>query len=118
VTRRLGRKTLLGPVAGLALLAAGPAGADRVVASERVRSRVVVRASATRDSRDVGSLRPGEVAEYLAATPDWLRVRLDDGTRGFVSRAWTRVIPEEPASPVPVAAGPGGFGLGLLGVVR
>jgi hypothetical protein len=109
----------LGAVLGLALFVAGPAAADLVVPSQRVRSGVLVREYATRDSRPLASLRPGDEAEYLTSVPGWIHVRLGDGTRGFVSRAWTQVIPDAPEEPPPVAAAallpPG---RGLLGAIR
>jgi hypothetical protein len=109
----------LGAVLGLALFVAGPAAAELVAPSQRVRSGVVVREYATRDSRALGSLRPGDEAEYLSSVPGWIQVRLEDGTRGFVSQAWTQVTPDAPEEPPPVAAAavltpsPG-----LLGVIR
>ncbi len=75
----------------LAWLAPGPALADAVVPSAAVRTRVVVRERPELASRDVGSLRPRERAEYLGAAPGWRRVRLADGTTGFVSEAFTAV---------------------------
>jgi hypothetical protein len=95
----------------LAWLAPAPARADGVVAdavvpSAAVRSRVVVRERPEAGSRDVGSLRPRERAEYVGAAPGWRRVRLGDGTTGFVSEAFTEVevraanaAPEPPPEP-------------------
>src|SRR5262245_13946291 len=81
--------------------------ADAVVPSAKVRTRVVVRERPEPGSRDVGSLRPRERAEYLGAAPGWRRVRLGDGTTGFVSEAFTRVeaSPEgtEPEATAPSA---------------
>ncbi|HYJ78633.1 MAG TPA: MBL fold metallo-hydrolase, partial [Longimicrobiaceae bacterium] len=82
------------------LVAAAPAAADVVVPSPEVTTRVVVRAGPSSESADVGSLRPGEQAELLGSVPNWHEVRLADGTRGFVSKRWTRVIPG-PAAPAP-----------------
>jgi hypothetical protein len=88
---------------GTAMLApAWTAWSDGVVPSERVKSRVMVREGATAESRGVGSLRPGERAEFLGGESDWRRVRLEDGTEGFVSATWTLVIDEpEPTPPAP-----------------
>jgi hypothetical protein len=89
----------------LAWLVLAPAGADAdaVVPSAAVRSRVVVRERPDPASRDVGSLRPRDRAEYLGAAPGWRRVRLADGTTGFVSEAFTQVerraANAEPARP-------------------
>ncbi len=108
----------LGAVLGLAVLIAGPAAADLVVPSQRVRSGVLVREYASRDSRPLGSLRPGDEAEYLTSVPGWIHVRLENGTRGFVSRAWTQVIPDAAAGPAAVAAAPRSPTPGLLGAIR
>ncbi len=98
---------LRSPLFLLALLLAAPpqAGADAVVPSAAVRSRVIVREHADASSRDVGSLRPRESAEYLGAAPGWRRVRLADGTAGFVSDAFTEVRPltEAPEAGSPTA---------------
>jgi hypothetical protein len=74
------------------------AAADPVVPSERVRSSVNVREQADRTSRVVGTLKVGEQADYLGAAEGWFRVRLADGTLGFVSAPWTRVVPQAPAA--------------------
>lgn len=70
--------------------------ADRVTPTERVTRRVIVREQATTTSSDVGSLRPGDSAELISSIPGWHLVRLTDGTEGFVSKAWTRIIPGTP----------------------
>src|SRR5262245_34602161 len=82
---------VLRTLVALGFLGPGPALADDVVPTGAVRSRVVVREGPGAGSRDVGGLRPGERAEYLGAAPGWRRVRLEDGTTGFVSEAFTQV---------------------------
>ena len=85
----------------LLMLTLAPAAlADFVLPSEKVRSRVMLREKATSQSRPVGSLRPGERAEYLASEKGWHRVRLTDGSTAFVSAAWTVVVVEIPKDPV------------------
>ena len=76
----------------LFLVAPTTASADVVVPSDRVTSRVIVRERATSNSPDIGSLHPGDQFEYLSSVPRWHRIRIPDGTPGFVSKAWTRVI--------------------------
>jgi beta-lactamase superfamily II metal-dependent hydrolase len=76
------------------------AAADVVVPVAEVTTRVVVRASATSQSADIGSLLPGEQAELLGSVPNWYRVRLANGTEGFVSKRWTRVNSGTPATAV------------------
>jgi competence protein ComEC len=68
--------------------------ADTVVPTDAVTTRVVVRESASSQSNQVGSLRPGEQAELLGEVPNWYRVRLPSGIEGFVSKRWTRLIPQ------------------------
>jgi hypothetical protein len=66
----------------LALLPVAAQNADRVVPSEDVQTRVVVRASATSQSQDRGSLKPGESAELLGSVPNWYEIRLRMGSKG------------------------------------
>lgn len=80
------------------LLLPASAGADAVVASEEVRSFVVVRAEPRKGARRLGALRPGQRAEYLGAAEGWRRVRLLDGQTGFVSARWTAVHEARPSA--------------------
>ncbi|HKJ25557.1 MAG TPA: hypothetical protein VKB65_12085 [Myxococcota bacterium] len=81
-------------VAAALWLALAPAArAQEVVPSERVTSRVVVRAEPSRRGADVGSFRPGDRATLVTAGDDWHEIRLPDGTQGFVSAAWTVLVP-------------------------
>jgi Mg-chelatase subunit ChlD len=75
-------------------LALAPAAlAQEVVPSERVTSRVILRSEPGRHGADVGSFRPGDRATLLEAGDDWHHVELSDGKRGFVSAAWTVLVP-------------------------
>ncbi len=98
----------------LAVLLAGVAGADLVVPTERVRTRVMVREQATRESRAVGHLPRGQSARFVTSQRGWHRVRLRDGTPGWVSAAWTRVVPETPPASI-AATWPEPSALGSLG---
>ena len=109
------------PLVPLLCVLAASAPADRVTPSERVKSRLNVRDAAAAGSRVVGAMRPGDEGELIVTETGWHRVRLGDGTEGFVSAAFTEVLadpePEEiPAPPVSLSAAtrrPGGFsGLG------
>jgi hypothetical protein len=95
------RTAILGIALAFSLPLPQAAAADVVVPSEQVRSRVVVREHGARASRDVGSLRPGERATWLGKLGAWHLVELADGTRGYVSASWTRVIAEAPVASAP-----------------
>lgn len=66
---------------------------NRVIPSDRVESRLRIRGGPTTRGAIVGHLRRGESAELTGSVPFWYEVRLDDGTPGFVSKAWSDVIP-------------------------
>ncbi len=81
----------------LALLGLPAASAlgQAVVPSDQVTSRVIVRAAAGRAGADVGSLRPGDRARLVESGAEWHQIRLEDGTVGFVSAAWTVLLPAD-----------------------
>lgn len=83
-------------VSFLLLLALGPlpAMADKITPSERVTSHVNVREEPSSDSVTVGKLRVGEQADLLASVPHWYKIRLPDGIVGFVSKGWTKLVPD------------------------
>jgi len=97
-TLRLAKSSTLLLLAALLLAAPvqaadpGSSGGERVTPGAGVRSKVIVRAGPDRASAKVGSLPVGTEAAYLGSAPGWRRVRLDDGTAGFVSERWTRVL--------------------------
>jgi beta-lactamase superfamily II metal-dependent hydrolase len=83
------------------------ASADAVVPSPDVTTRVVVRASASSQSAQIGSLRAGEHLELVGMVPNWYEVRLANGATGFVSKRWTRVVATGTApAPTPAATAP------------
>ena len=63
-------------------------GAD-VTPSERVTTRLNVRSAPSTSSAIVGKLLPGETAPFLEDVPHWYKVRLNNGTQGFVSKSWS-----------------------------
>jgi hypothetical protein len=89
--RGAGRWRVLLVFAALAL--ASGVEAQELVPSEKVTSRVIVRDAPSRRGADVGSLRPGERARLLEAGDDWHHVKLEGGRDGFVSAAWTVLVP-------------------------
>lgn len=87
------RKTCLAVLLSLATLSfAHPASADDVSPSARVTSAVLVREGPSTETAILGRLRPGDIAHVLGDVSGWYEVELPDGTRGFVSKAWTIVI--------------------------
>lgn len=66
--------------------------ADTVEPTERVESLLHVRAKPTANSAVVGELAPGQSASFIGSVPYWYEIELPDGTHGFVSKAWSRVI--------------------------
>jgi beta-lactamase superfamily II metal-dependent hydrolase len=66
--------------------------ADLVVPSERVVQFVDVREEPRSGSTSLAQLRIGRSAKLIESVPFWHHVELDDGQRGFVSKAWTRVV--------------------------
>lgn len=96
------RTFLLGIAALLATLFATPGlTAPNVTPSSRVTAAVVVRAQPRTRSEALARLRPGETLVLQEEVPGWYRVLLPDGRAGYVSKAWTDLVPEEA-----VAAGP------------
>ena len=68
---------------------------NRVIPSDRVESRLRIRGGPATQGPIVGHLRRGESAELTGSVPFWYEVRLDNGTPGFVSKAWSDVIPTQ-----------------------
>lgn len=82
-----------------ATFCATPAAAEDVTPSERVSSAVLVRQGPSTDTAILARLRPGDNATIVGEISGWYQVELADGTRGYVSKAWTVVVgrdrPEE-----------------------
>ena len=88
--------------------------ADRVVPSNRVETQLKVRAAPSSTSATVGHLEPGDSAQLLESVPHWHRIVLEDGTRGYVSKAWSLVI-AEPIPPATDSIRLGGWNIKKLG---
>ncbi len=58
---------------------------------EVVNKFVNLRAEASTDSEKLGSLNQGETAQYLGEEDGFYKVRLEDGTEGYVSKDYTRL---------------------------
>lgn len=78
----------------LILLISVPASADMVVPSSRVTTHLHVREQASAQSQTLSTMRPDESAELIEAIPYWYHVKLSNGTQGFVSKAWSQVVPD------------------------
>ncbi|MFH2044791.1 MAG: SH3 domain-containing protein [Pseudomonadota bacterium] len=66
--------------------------ADQIVPNDRVTSRLNVRGEPSTNSQVVGKLKPDESASLLDVVPYWYRVKLNNGTQGYVSKAWSDLI--------------------------
>lgn len=75
-------------------LCALSAHAETATPSERVSSAVLVRKGPSTDTAILGRLRPGDTASIVGEVSGWYEVELPDGTRGYVSKAWTVVVGE------------------------
>jgi beta-lactamase superfamily II metal-dependent hydrolase len=65
--------------------------ADDVAPSPRVSSAVLVRQGPSTETAILARLRPGEHATLVGEISGWYIVELVNGTRGYVSKAWTVV---------------------------
>ena len=92
---------ILRSVAVLCVLALGTtASADQIIPADRVVNSINVRSGPSTATAIVGQLLKGATATLIEPVPHWYKIRLADGTEGFVSKAWSqRVV--EPVSPVP-----------------
>src|SRR3546814_17889050 len=66
--------------------------AEDVVPSWRVSSAVLVREGPSTATAILGRRRPGDTARIVGEESGWYQVELPDGTRGYVSKAWTLVV--------------------------
>ena len=99
----ISRRLWLCLAALLALVFTTPAvAASNVAPSPRVTAAVVIRAQPTTQSEAVARLRPGETIPLDAEIPGWYRVTLPDGTKGYVSKAWSDLVPKIAAAVGPV----------------
>jgi SH3-like domain-containing protein len=80
----------LGLAAILFVVGALPAIADQVIPADRVVQSVNVREGPSTTTARIGLLRKGDRATLLLSVPNWYRIRLADGTEGFVSKAWAQ----------------------------
>ena len=85
------RSWLAALVLGATMPVAAPAVADEVAPSARVSSAVLVREGPSTDTAILARLRPGDSATLVGEVSGWYIVALANGTRGYVSKAWTIV---------------------------
>lgn len=64
--------------------------ADAIAPSNRVETRLLVRAEPDGSSPIVGAMLPGSFARLLESDASWDKVELTDGTEGYVSKAWSK----------------------------
>lgn len=89
--------------------------ADRVVPSNRVETQLKVRAAPSSTSAIVGNLEPGDSAQLVESVPHWHHIALENGTRGYVSKAWSLVIAESTSPPTADFIRLGGWNIKKLG---
>ena len=65
---------------------------QQVTPSDRVENYVNVRQAANTQSQVVGRLNKGETASLLDEVPYWYKIELNNGTIGFISKAWTIIL--------------------------
>jgi hypothetical protein len=87
-------KNLLAPCLVAACLLGPAAVADRVTPSDRVESRLRIREAPDGDAVVVGFLMPGESLPLRTSVPSWHEIELASGISGFVSKSWSRVVPD------------------------
>src|SRR5262245_39982603 len=97
---RLRSCAFVATVLGLLALHPARAIADVVVPTADVTTRGMVRKSASAQSVQIGSLHPGEQLELAGSVPNWYEIRLPNGTPGYVSKRWTRVVSSGTPPPV------------------
>jgi competence protein ComEC len=86
-----------------AVLPTAPVIANEIAPSARVSSAVLVREGPSTNTAIIARLRPGETATLVDQISGWYIIQLADGTRGYVSKAWT--IVKVDASDEPLIAG-------------
>ena len=96
------RKAFFGLVAIGALCGSMVSAQDKVAPSSRVTAAVVVRSEPTAQSEALERLRPGEALSLRDDLPGWYQVELPDGRIGFVSKAWTDIVPQAAVMASPV----------------
>jgi len=69
-----------------------------VTPSTRVTTRLNVRDGPSADNTIVAHLQPGEEATFVASVPFWYKIRMPDGTPGFVAKSWSELIEEAPGT--------------------
>lgn len=67
-------------------------------------SRLRVREGPTTDTPVVGYLYPSQFAEWLSSVPRWYEIRLGNGVEGYVSKSWSRVVPDDVAATLRIGA--------------
>ena len=72
----------------------GRVSAAHVTPSEDVQSYLNVRSSPSPGGAIIAQLYPGERAALIRTVGDWYEVQLPNGSRGFVSTSWTKIIEE------------------------
>jgi len=70
--------------------------ADQIKPSDRVNTFVNVRQEPGAGSLVVGTLSTERTADLIESIPCWYYIRLSGGVEGYVSKAWTVIVSEDP----------------------
>ncbi|MBW2387715.1 MAG: SH3 domain-containing protein [Deltaproteobacteria bacterium] len=65
---------------------------EGVSPTSSVKTHVNVRSGPSSESQVMAQLSSGARANFLTEVGDWYRVRLNDGSEGFVSAQWTELV--------------------------
>ena len=66
-----------------------------VTPSDRVKHYVSVRESTDTGSPVTARLEKNHKAKLIESVPFWHKIELSDGMQGYVSKAWTKIVPEQ-----------------------
>lgn len=80
--------------------------------NDRVVVGLNVRAQPASDATIRAVLRPGERATHIGEVASWYHVRLADGTEGWASKGFLRVVADAPPSPPPTPSVAGALSAG------
>lgn len=88
--------------------------ADIVRPSSRVVDGAIIRSQPSTNSTRAGLIKPGEKLPYLGSVPGWNIVRMNNGASGYISKAWSIVVPESTSGDYTIHTVDVGTGLAII----